>query len=175
MPARTPRFDGKCRICTIEPRRHSNGLCKGCDSTYRHELRARRHEVAPLVSMRKRWTPQENKRLAAAWGKYPPIDLMKQFGRSYDSLRVQAAKLGVRSSWRGGLKHKFDNEFGCTCANTVGKCWSADDVAQLTLLYQTKKPAEIAKLLGRTKGAVMLKASRLGIHRVDHYANEEAA
>lgn len=173
--SRTPRFDGMCRICTTTPKRYTNGLCRTCDATYRRELRARRQAITPYVPVHKRWTPRDNAILVANWGKVHPTELMKALDRTYDSLRVQASKLGLRSGRRGGNKHKFDNEFGCTCAHTVGRCWTADGVAYLTLHYQTSSIEAIAERLARTPNAVRIKANRLGILRVDPYADEEAA
>jgi hypothetical protein len=110
-----------------------------------------------------KWTEAEDDRLRLAYAAGERIDLAaEEIGRTANAARSRAEKLGLSGSHtagRGGWATEPD--------------WTVEEERILRELYGTARPSEIASRLGRSKGAVYVRANQLGLRDRDPWTEQQ--
>lgn len=115
--------------------------------------------------MNRRWSEADEALLRELYPSQPAKVLVDRLGRTHSSIRQRALLLHLRKDPLVG-KHRHD-EFGCRCVTPGRRCWTADDIADLSNLYSRMPLKRLAKRLGRSEIAVSLKACDLGIRKIE--------
>ena len=100
--------------------------------------------------MKKEWSKEETQKLEKLFGSIPTEQLVKQFGKSAQSLRCKANRLGLK----GYIQYAP---------------WSAEEIEQLKNMFPTTSTEELAKLFNRTVNSVRQKAFRLKLKKSKKY------
>lgn len=99
------------------------------------------------------WTPEQEEYLKENWGKEVSMaSLERHFGRSYTAIKRKADLLGL------GNRRKFGG---------TGSYWTDEELSVLKRMYmeQGHRAIDIARVLGRSRNAVLGK-----LHRMELYA-----
>ena len=100
--------------------------------------------------MKKEWSKEETQKLEKLFGSIPTEQLAKQFGKSAQSLRCKANRLGLK----GYIQYAP---------------WSAEEIKQLKEMFPTTSQKELAKFFGRSVNSVRQKTARLELKKSKKY------
>jgi hypothetical protein len=111
----------------------------------------------------KLWQAEENSLLKMLWPSSSREAIMAAFpGRTWPAINKQASALKLKRQW---VRTRFE----------TGRVWTKQDKARLEKLYAGEAGiSEIARQLGRSEGAVMQRASVLGISRPTEFRHRKA-
>lgn len=115
----------------------------------------------------KPWTPDDIQKLRDLCEKTTIGEASVQLGRTILSLQRRTKELGIRFRYivQGG-----------PVVGLVTRIWTADDDRVLVSMAGERSAGEIARVLGRTGNAVMMRMRKLGIdHRQGTCSTEQAA
>lgn len=112
------------------------------------------------------WFPAEVARLEMLYPTAHNTDLAKLFGRSYESIKKKARKLGLEKDYAGGYRLPRP---------TPENAWTEEEVKELKHRYPKVTIEELVFSLGRTSSAIKTKVKKLGLRKTERWKEDEVA
>ena len=96
------------------------------------------------VCFKMRWLECEDAHLRKYWKRRKPVQLATELGRSVAAVRARAYKLVLGKGWQPDYKRGY---VACSI-------WTPERDAEMLRLFGTVDDVELARMLGRSVGAI---------------------
>lgn len=91
-----------------------------------------------------KWLECEDAHLRKYWKRRKPAQLATELGRSIAAVRARALRLGLGKGWQPDYKRGYENI----------TLWTPERDAEMLALLGTVDDVELARMLGRSVGAI---------------------